>query len=192
MLQEKSHNIPFLFEASIPIKVFHNYPNLKRGRAHHQSIRLGASNVVILLLNGEIYVLGFYLGLSWHSVLKWDTDLRAFTLSGEAGSCAQGVLHLYGGRGAPSHSGRKLYGGQDPWRRGLKGHEVEQVLAGPCITKCHLRRRAEGSFVKTKPGNIWRSGQSVYSNLGVVLPLSVCKERYLVVPLGQSGDINIL
>lgn len=110
---------------------------------NHQSIRLGASNIVILP-NGEICVLGFYLGLSWHSVLKWDTDLRAFTLSGEAGSCAQGVLHLYGGRGAPSHSAHKLYGGQDPWRCGLKGNEVEQVLAGPCITKSHLRRRVEG------------------------------------------------
>lgn len=94
------------------------------------------------VLYREVY--GIYLGLSWHSVLEWDTDLRAFTLSGEAGSGAQGVLHLYGGRGAPSNGGHKLYGGQDPWRCGLKGNEVEQVLTRRCVTKRHLRRTVEG------------------------------------------------
>lgn len=32
----------------------------------------------------------------------------------------------------------------------------------------------------------------IRSNLGVVLPLSVCKVGHLVVSLGQSGDVDIL
>lgn len=91
-----------------------------------------------------IDALGIHLGLSWHSVLRWGADVRAFTLSGEADCCGQGVLHLYGGRGRLTDGGHQLYGGQDSWRRGLEVNEVEHILTGRVITKRHLNRKVKG------------------------------------------------
>lgn len=85
-----------------------------------------------------------YLGVSRHSVLRWSTDLQAFTLQSEAGSCAQRVLHLYSGRGLLTNVGHQLDGGHGSWWRGFEDNVVEQVLTRCHIMKCHLRRQAEG------------------------------------------------
>lgn len=133
-----------------------------------------------------------HLGLSWDCKLSRSADVSAFTFRREADSRGQRVLHVNSSRGYPTDNWLQINCGQDARRLDFEVDEVEQVLSCQLVTKCHLTRNNE-RWCESKTAytpTCWQ--KCVCSNLGVVISLSVCKERHGVIPRGQSRDFNVL